>query len=209
MTCVVLHFAGILGVGQKLFTAFAETCIHPKNAAILVLARSQGFNLKQVLESPLSHSCEESSVTQREATSASEKLMSWERDQAQCFWGLPSWSFCKILWILDLKQADVFQRQFALKNKQNQCKSNTLGNFGSSCFPRSIIPNPLSLHANVQDTGSLTKNYALVTRTKEGLSLWPCLLRPYSGLSQPENGEFRSIKIVTGLSGDPIPSSVV
>lgn len=46
------------------------------------------------------------------------KLMSWERDQAQYLWSLPSWNVCKILWFLDLKPADVFQRQSVLKNKQ-------------------------------------------------------------------------------------------
>lgn len=56
--------------------------------------------------------------------------------------------------------------QFSLKNKLKQCKSNTPGNFGSSCFPRFIIPNPLSPHGNVQGSGSLRNNDALVTSTE-------------------------------------------
>lgn len=58
-----------------------------------------------------------------------------------------SWTWNKLTYSKD--------SQFALKNKQNQCKSNTLGNFGSSCFPRSIIPNPPSHRANAQGSGSL------------------------------------------------------
>jgi len=43
VTFIILQFTGILCVGQKLLTALFETCVSPKNATILVLARSQGF----------------------------------------------------------------------------------------------------------------------------------------------------------------------
>lgn len=82
--------------------------------------KSGVFFWKKPPDSPLSYSCKKSNVTQSEARRASAKLLSWERNRAPSFWGLPSWRTCKILLILDLKQADIFQGQSICSEKQTK-----------------------------------------------------------------------------------------